>query len=85
MFQVLSGLTVALVVKYADNILKGFAVSISILISTAISYYFLNDFEPSLEFFLGASLVIAATFLYGMDFSKIKVSWQQTSVAPSTV
>ena len=68
----LSGLTVALVVKYADNILKGFAVSISILISTFISFYFLDDFEPSLGFFAGAALVIGATFLYGMDFTKKK-------------
>lgn len=64
-FQVLSGLTVALVVKYADNILKGFAVSISIILSTLISYYILDDFEPSFSFFIGASLVIVATFLYG--------------------
>lgn len=60
--------------KYADNILKGFAVSISILISTFVSY-FLNDFEPSAGFFMGAVLVIAATFIYGMDFSKQKQSW----------
>jgi len=63
---------VALVVKYADNILKGFAVSISILISTFISWYFLNDFTPSLGFFAGALLVITATFLYGLDLTKKK-------------
>lgn len=72
MLKVLSGLTVALVVKYADNILKGFAVSISILLSTFVSFYFLNDFEPSVGFFCGAFLVIIATFLYGMDFTKKK-------------
>lgn len=60
----------ALVVKYADNILKGFAVSISILISSFVSFYFLNDFEPSLGFFVGTFLVILATFMYGVDFSK---------------
>lgn len=74
-FQVISGLTVAIVVKYADNILKGFAVSISILISTFISFYFLNDFEPSFGFFLGAPMVIGATFLYGMNFEKAKPAW----------
>ena len=35
----------AIVVKYADNILKGFATSISIIISSVISLYFLDDFE----------------------------------------
>ncbi|KAF6018418.1 SLC35A3 [Bugula neritina] len=67
---VLSGITVALVVKYADNILKGFATSISILISTLVSFYFLDDFEPSFGFFIGATLVIFATFLYGIEFGK---------------
>jgi solute carrier family 35 (UDP-sugar transporter), member A1/2/3 len=48
MFQAYGGLVIALVVKYADNILKGFAVSLSILLSSFISWWFLNDFEPSL-------------------------------------
>lgn len=46
-FQAYGGLVIALVVKYADNILKGFAVSLSIITSSLISYWFLGDFEPS--------------------------------------
>ncbi|OZC05248.1 UDP-galactose transporter, partial [Onchocerca flexuosa] len=42
------GLVVALVVKYADNILKGFAASLSIVLSSVISYWLLDDFQPSL-------------------------------------
>jgi UDP-sugar transporter A1/2/3 len=61
------GLVIALVVKYADNILKGFAVSLSILLSSFISWWFLNDFEPSLAFTFGASIVILSTFLYGYE------------------
>lgn len=45
--QAYGGLVIALVVKYADNILKGFAVSLSIIISSFISYWFLNDFQPT--------------------------------------
>ncbi|KAG0057167.1 hypothetical protein BGZ83_001110 [Gryganskiella cystojenkinii] len=62
--QALGGLLVAIVVKYADNILKGFATSLSIIISGIISVY-LFDFEPSLQFQLGAVLVIFSTYLYG--------------------
>ncbi|KAG0210908.1 hypothetical protein BGX28_008745 [Mortierella sp. GBA30] len=62
--QALGGLLVAIVVKYADNILKGFATSLSIIISGMISVYFF-DFEPSLQFQLGTLVVILATFLYG--------------------
>ncbi|KAF9433205.1 hypothetical protein BGZ76_009754 [Entomortierella beljakovae] len=62
--QALGGLLVAIVVKYADNILKGFATSLSIIVSGMISVYFF-DFEPSLQFQLGTMIVILATFLYG--------------------
>ena len=50
--------------RYADNILKSFASSLSIILSAIVSGLFFNDFTPSLYFVLGASLVIAATFLY---------------------
>ncbi|CAK5029247.1 unnamed protein product [Meloidogyne enterolobii] len=65
--QAYGGLVIALVVKYADNILKGFAVSLSILLSSFISWGLLNDFEPSFTFVLGASIVILSTFLYGFE------------------
>ncbi|XP_071511997.1 UDP-N-acetylglucosamine transporter-like [Diadema antillarum] len=63
--QAFGGLVIAAVIKYADNILKGFATSLSIILSTVISYYLLHDFTPTSFFFLGAALVISATFLYG--------------------
>ncbi|XP_026970267.1 UDP-N-acetylglucosamine transporter isoform X1 [Sagmatias obliquidens] len=65
--QALGGLVIAAVIKYADNILKGFATSLSIILSTLISYFWLQDFVPTSVFFLGAILVITATFLYGYD------------------
>lgn len=45
--QAFGGLVIATVIKYADNILKGFATSLSIILSTVISYYILADFMPS--------------------------------------
>ncbi|XP_077440955.1 solute carrier family 35 member A3a [Vanacampus margaritifer] len=68
--QALGGLVIAAVIKYADNILKGFATSLSIILSTLISYFWLQDFDPTNVFFLGAGLVIAATFLYGYEGKK---------------
>ncbi|XP_010138314.1 PREDICTED: UDP-N-acetylglucosamine transporter [Buceros rhinoceros silvestris] len=65
--QALGGLVIAAVIKYADNILKGFATSLSIILSTLISYFWLQDFVPTSVFFFGAILVIVATFLYGYD------------------
>lgn len=57
------GLIVAVVVKYADNILKGFATSLAIVISCVASVY-LFDFHVTLQFVLGASLVICSIFMY---------------------
>ncbi len=47
-FEAYGGLVIALVVKYADNILKGFAVSLSIILSSLVSWGLLADFEPTL-------------------------------------
>lgn len=43
----MGGLIVAAVIKYADNILKSFATSGSIILSTLISYFWLQDFNPT--------------------------------------
>ncbi|CAL2040798.1 unnamed protein product [Caenorhabditis brenneri] len=59
------GLVVAVVIKYADNILKAFATSLAIVLN-CIAAYFLFDFRPSLLFLLGASGVIVAVFAYSM-------------------
>ena len=63
--QALGGLLVAVVVKYADNILKGYATSLSIIISSIISVY-LFDFQLSAVFALGSSLVCLAVYLYSL-------------------
>nr|XP_006000075.1 PREDICTED: UDP-N-acetylglucosamine transporter-like isoform X2 [Latimeria chalumnae] len=65
--QAFGGLVIATVMKYADNILKVFATSISIVLSTVISYFWLKDLLPSSVFFAGAALVIGAIFLYTYD------------------
>ncbi|KAI9138791.1 nucleotide-sugar transporter-domain-containing protein [Paraphysoderma sedebokerense] len=64
LLNAVGGLIVALVVKYADNILKGFATSIAIILSSVISL-FLFDFKLSGTFTIGAGLVMLATWLYG--------------------
>ncbi|CAO3633135.1 unnamed protein product [Mucor hiemalis] len=67
--QALGGLLVAIVVKYADNILKGFATSLSIIVSGVISIY-LFSFQPSGVFIVGAFIVMLSSYLYGIDLSK---------------
>lgn len=66
--QVLGGLLTALVIKYADNILKGFATSLSIVISFLASVA-LFHFQMTISFILGSLVVLVATWLYNQPES----------------
>ncbi|CAG2196531.1 SLC35A1_2_3 [Mytilus edulis] len=61
--QSFGGLCTAVVVKYANNILKGFATSGAIVLSCIISVY-LFDFHLTKEFTIGALLVVLSVFMY---------------------
>lgn len=61
--QSAGGLIVALVVKHADNILKGFATSSAIILSCIVSML-LFDFHLTILFAMGSALVIFSIFLY---------------------
>lgn len=69
LLQALGGLLVAMVVRYADNILKGFATSLAIVLSCVVSIYAFG-FVLSFNFVSGTGLVIASVFLYS---SKIQL------------
>ena len=61
--QALGGLVVGLVLKYTDNIVKGFATAVSILLSCALESV-LNRQLPSLAFALGLALVLLSFALF---------------------
>jgi UDP-sugar transporter A1/2/3 len=61
--QAVGGLIVAVVIKYADNVLKVYASSFSILLSCLISALAF-DFRPNKSFMVGASLVLVSTVMY---------------------
>lgn len=71
LLQACGGLIVAVVVKYADNILKGFATSLAIVLSCVVSIY-LFSFVLTAQFAFGTLLVIISVFLYGHDPNKSK-------------
>ena len=77
--QAVGGLIVAVVVKYADNVLKVFATSFSIVISCVLSAIFF-DFHASWGFIVGASFVVVATGLYSQPEAKKR----RTPVLPTT-
>lgn len=61
--QSAGGLLVALVIKYSDNIMKGFATSLAIIIACIVSMV-LFDFQLTILFTIGATLVILSIFIY---------------------
>lgn len=63
--QSAGGLIVAVVVKYADNILKGFATSISIVISAIASVALFGSHIGTI-FIFGTILVLSATYMYSL-------------------
>ena len=71
--QAFGGLLVAVVVKYADNILKGFATSFSIILSCIVSV-FLFGFQLNSQFLFGATLVILAIYVYGRPHTQAATS-----------
>jgi len=56
--------------KYADNILKGFAAAMSIVLSSLISYFLLGDLELTSLFVLVTATVISSVFMYSYEAPK---------------
>ena len=71
--QVFGGLVTAVVIKYSDNILKGFATSLSIVLSFLASVA-LFDFHITPSFIIGASTVLGSTWMYNQPAGKEPVS-----------
>jgi len=67
--QVAGGLITALVIKFSDNIIKGFATSISIVLSFLASVILFN-FRITPAFVIGALTVMAATWMYNQPQQK---------------
>src|SRR5690606_10510741 len=61
--QAISGILVAIVIKYTDNILKAFATSISIVMSVILSLI-MRDHQLNFQFMIGSLMVVLSVALY---------------------
>lgn len=66
MLQSVGGLVTAVVVKFTDTIIKGFAVGLSVVI-TALCSWALFDTQLTLTFACGATIVLASIFFFNID------------------
>jgi UDP-sugar transporter A1/2/3 len=57
------GMLVAAVIKYADNVLKGLATGVSVVLATVLSTVFFHTPLTS-QFALGAGLILTAVYLF---------------------
>jgi solute carrier family 35 (UDP-sugar transporter), member A1/2/3 len=78
------GLLVAVVIKYADNILKGFATSVAIIVSCIASVY-LFDTNIDFLFALGTFMVVLSVVLYSYTpaAAVLPISSQQSQQSKS--
>ncbi|KAF9789699.1 nucleotide-sugar transporter-domain-containing protein [Thelephora terrestris] len=67
--QTFGGLVTAVVIKYSDNILKGFATSLAIILSFLASVA-LFDFKLTPSFLVGSTTVLVATWMYNQPAGK---------------
>ena len=70
-----------MVVKYADNVFKGFAPSLSIILSALISAMYFHDVKMNYGFIIGAFVVLASVYLYGYVPSSPKAVTSSASPA----
>jgi len=63
------GLIVAVVVKYTSTIIKGFATSMGIVLTSILSL-FLFDVRLGVLFWIGTTVVVIATFNYNEDIQQ---------------
>jgi UDP-sugar transporter A1/2/3 len=73
--QTFGGLITAVVIRYSDNIMKGFATSLSIIISFLASVALFN-YPITVAFLAGSTIVLAATFMYNTPAQSTPASLQ---------
>ena len=62
--QAVGGLNVAFILKYADNILKGFATAGAIVLTGALAPAFALGPPPNWHLVVGGSLVVGSVIMY---------------------
>lgn len=81
--QTFGGLITAIVIRYSDNIMKGFATSLSIIISFLASVV-LFAYPITTSFVTGAGIVLLATWMYNQPGAPDMASRQTVAVAPGS-
>mmetsp|Transcript_52628 Transcript_52628/g.104444 ORF Transcript_52628/g.104444 Transcript_52628/m.104444 type:complete len:297 (+) Transcript_52628:1-891(+) len=79
LLQSFGGLNVAFILRYADNILKGFAAAFSTMASCVLEIVFYG-FKPTGAFLAGAVLINAAAYMYNTPGTKRAAKKEEAGV-----
>jgi len=75
LLQAGGGLLVAAVIKYADNVLKGMATGVSVVVSTGMSMVLFGT-PVTFQFAVGAIIILSSVYLFSNEFPGFK-SWKK--------
>lgn len=76
------GLLVAAVIKYADNVLKGLATGVAVVVNTLLSMTFF-DTKLTVQFTVGATMILSSVYFFSNEFPcQVKKS-ENPNVLPS--
>ncbi|GAA6026882.1 hypothetical protein JCM8097_005930 [Rhodosporidiobolus ruineniae] len=85
LIQVFGGLVTALVIRYSDNIMKGFATSLAIVLSF-VAGIILFEFQVTTSFLVGTAMVVTSTYLYNSpDAPRRGLTGGSSSTLPSSL
>ncbi len=60
--------------RYAGNITKVLASAVAILVTTVVSYFVMDDVTLTPQFVVGGAVVLAAVFLYNLNW--VRARWR---------
>lgn len=82
--QAFGGLLCAAVMKYADNVMKGLANGISLVVASFISVFLLET-QLSPSFFGGATIIFVSVYFFGNEVPNLACLWvKRTELSEAT-
>mmetsp|Transcript_33459 Transcript_33459/g.50474 ORF Transcript_33459/g.50474 Transcript_33459/m.50474 type:complete len:372 (+) Transcript_33459:139-1254(+) len=75
------GMLVAAVIKYADNVLKGLATGVSVVVGTAFSSVFFHTVLTG-QFTVGAVMILVSVYFFSNEMPKCLLGSKSVEMAP---
>merc|ERR1711998_724310 len=81
----MGGLIVAVLLKYADNLVKCFATGFSLVLTCVMSSLLPDELQLDITFIMGSLVVVGSTMLYNLDHAYLAPLLGSRDIAISPV